>query len=231
MKRKAGKKERPARAGKADKVKGSKAEKEDKKSGKRAGQAEVADDDEGEDDEDDDTLEQQYASKPSKSTSTPQATTNDGDDEDDQDSAMDVEATNIEATSPIPADDAKKNKKDRRVKKTKYTPEGESEVDRDRRTVFVGNVDVEILKSKVSARSSWDDFPNARGANIPPMSHHIRTAASSRFKTNSKPTSSPSSQRRRSNRSDSGPSPSPHRRHNKKIRPSLLKKRKRVDES
>jgi hypothetical protein len=65
---------------------------------------------------------------------------------------MDVEPTNLEPTNSVSADDAKKNKKDRRVKKTKYTPEGESEVDRDRRTVFVGNVGVEILKSKVSGR-------------------------------------------------------------------------------
>lgn len=47
-------------------------------------------------------------------------------------------------------DEAKKDRKNRRVKKTKYAPEDESEADRDRRTVFVGNVAVEVLKSKVS---------------------------------------------------------------------------------
>lgn len=158
MKRKAGKKERPARAGKAEKVKGAKDGNVDKKIGsgkKGSGRTEDADDDD--EDEDDDTLEKQYASKPSKSAGPTEAVTNNDDDDDNEDNddlAMDAEPTNLGPDNSVPADEAKKNKKDRRVKKTKYTPEGESEADRDRRTVFVGNVGVEILKSKVSFRSS-----------------------------------------------------------------------------
>ena len=110
------------------------------------------DEDEAEEDNDD-TIEQRYATRttstPNADASTAAIDASSGDEgmsdkalsgDEDQDDAADM---------TVDVDAGKADKKKRRVKKTKYVPEGESLVDRDRRTVFVGNVAVEVLKSKV----------------------------------------------------------------------------------
>ena len=40
----------------------------------------------------------------------------------------------------------------------KYTPPGETLADRDRRTVFVGNLPIEVAKAKVSLSLYWEGF-------------------------------------------------------------------------
>lgn len=52
-----------------------------------------------------------------------------------------------QAAAPVP-----EGKKSKKIKSSleKYTPEGETSGDRDRRTVFVGNLPVEAAKDKVS---------------------------------------------------------------------------------
>lgn len=113
------------------------------------------DEDEDEDEENnDDTIEQRYATKtastPNADASTAAVDANSGD-EGMSDKALSGDEDEDEAADmTVDADAGKADKKKRRVKKTKYVPEGESSVDRDRRTVFVGNVAVEVLKSKVS---------------------------------------------------------------------------------
>jgi nucleolar protein 12 len=113
------------------------------------------DEDEVEDEEDnDDTIEQRYATKtastPNADASTAAVDAN-SEDEDMSDKAPSGDEDEDEAADmTVDVDAGKADKKKGRVKKMKYVPEGESSVDRDRRTVFVGNVAVEVLKSKVS---------------------------------------------------------------------------------
>ena len=116
--------------------------KEDKASEKSA----VAEAEEDEEDNDD-TLEQRYAAKTQSSGIDIAVGENGslGGESDKAESGDEVAETTADASKP--------DKKKRRVKKTKYVPEGESSADRDRRTVFVGNVAVEVLKSKVSRGS------------------------------------------------------------------------------
>jgi nucleolar protein 12 len=53
--------------------------------------------------------------------------------------------------SPLVHESIAPQKRDRSSKKkTKYIPEGETKEDRDARTIFIGNISVEVAKSKVS---------------------------------------------------------------------------------
>lgn len=124
--------------------------------------------------DDDDTLEQSYASRKGQSAAGPsKAATEDVSEEEEEESEeeSDVDAalmvhesllhgTNKTKAAPAPVSESKKGKK---VKSSldKYTPEGESAADRDRRTVFVGNLPVEAAKDKVTvpsiARGCADD--------------------------------------------------------------------------
>jgi nucleolar protein 12 len=50
-------------------------------------------------------------------------------------------------------EEAGEQDKKKKQKKTKFVPEGESKSDRDRRTIFIGNLPVETVKNKVGSRS------------------------------------------------------------------------------
>lgn len=85
----------------------------------------------------------------------------------------------------------------KKQKKQKYVPEDESKSDRDRRTIFIGNLPVETAKSKVS--SSITELNEATDSPC------------SRSNGNYSHTSAPLSPPPRSNPSDSGASHSPPR--------------------
>lgn len=116
--------------------------------------------------DDDDTLEQSYANRkgqaaagPSKSSATEDVEMEDEEEEEseeesDVDAALMVHESLLgknkkNAQAPAPVSEGKKGKK---VKSTleKFVPEGETSGDRDRRTIFVGNLPVEAAKDKVS---------------------------------------------------------------------------------
>lgn len=67
----------------------------------------------------------------------------DGDDDEEPDSDAVSELLH-ESLKP------KKDKGKKKASRAKYVPEGETQADRDRRTVFIGNLPLECAKSKVS---------------------------------------------------------------------------------
>jgi hypothetical protein len=73
-------------------------------------------------------------------------------DEDDEDSEAEVE--DDEDTELVHEAAVKGKAKQKKVKAQKYVPENESKEDRDRRTIFVGNLPLEVAKSKVSVSCS-----------------------------------------------------------------------------
>jgi len=71
--------------------------------------------------------------------------------DDEQDSEAELEEEDEELVHEAASKGKKKQKK---VKAQKYIPENESKEDRDRRTIFVGNLPLEVAKSKVSLPGS-----------------------------------------------------------------------------
>ena len=141
--RKPGKKPRPARDGSQSQDKG-KAKQTPEKAATALKQPVVRD--EESESEDDDAIEASYAAK--KSTALASAPKMPAE-EVAEGSGSDSE--NGELVHETLAKDGKsKSKKDRARKKTKWVPEGETQETKDKRTIFVGNLDVEVAKNKVS---------------------------------------------------------------------------------
>ncbi len=128
--RKAGKKPRPAKdlSKSVEKGKAKQVEKEVD-----------GEEEDGDEDEDNDDLEESYAAKKSGTAAAASQSALLGDDGSDEEFVHETLAKDIKA----------KAKKDRGKKKDKWVPEGETSEERDKRTIFVGNVDVEVVKNKV----------------------------------------------------------------------------------
>ena len=130
--RKPGKKPRPAKDGPPK----GKAKSSDK-------EVEVEEQVEDED-EDNDDLEMSYAAKKSGTSTVPSQSAPRAVEEESDSGEEFIHETLAKESKP-------KAKKDRGKKKEKWVPEGETSEDRDKRTIFVGNVDVEVVKNKVSS--------------------------------------------------------------------------------
>lgn len=120
-------------------------------------------DDEDKDESDDGVLEEAYESKKAKTApapvvekrmAPPTAAVEDSDDDGSLGPDSDDEDAGGEAsTSALPVHESllpgAKAVKAKKVKSKPYVPEGETREERDGRTIFVGNLGVEVAKSKV----------------------------------------------------------------------------------
>lgn len=72
---------------------------------------------------------------------------------------VDMDGNDSDSSVDLTHESLKKNKKVKSKPLPKYVPAGETQEDRDRRTVFVGNVPIEAVKSKVSwKRVQWPSY-------------------------------------------------------------------------
>jgi len=138
---KPGKKPRPSRDGSQTQDKG-KAKQTPEKAATAPKQPVVRD--EESESEDDDAIEASYAAK--KSTALALAPKKSAEE---VAGGSESDSENGELVHETLAKGGKsKSKKDRARKKTKWVPEGETQETKDKRTIFVGNLDVEVAKNK-----------------------------------------------------------------------------------
>lgn len=161
---------------------------------KRAAKNDETEEQVDDEDEDDDAIERNYVSGSKKQKTDEVAADDDNEEEEDvdndeelseidediDDAEMDLGEEeggeerlvheSLKKDGTTTAGDAKKSGKKEKPKKTKYTPPDETSEQRDSRTIFVGNLDVEVIKSNGLQRQLFSHLtsfaPNAKVESI-----------------------------------------------------------------